>query len=318
MMKDGRIKLGISSCLLGNRVRYDGQHKLDHFLADVFGEHVDWVPVCPEVECGLPVPREAMRLVGNPEDPRLVTIRTRVDHTDRMKKWAARRIRELDKEDLCGFVFKSRSPSSGMKSVKVYNDAGMPSQSGVGIFARAFMDRFPLLPVEDEGRLNDALLRENFIERIFAFHRWKQFRRSGATVSGLIRFHTAHKLLVMAHSPKHYQSIGKLVADAKALPKGALFDEYSWILFEALALPATNRKHTNVLQHMMGYFKKQLTADEKAELVDLITSYHAGMVPLIVPMTLMNHYVRKYDEPYLKGQIYLNPHPSELKLRNHA
>ena len=313
-----KIRLGISSCLLGNRVRYDGQHKLDHFLVDVLGQYVEWVPVCPEVECGLPVPREAMRLVGDPEHPRLVTIKTRIDHTDRMLKWASRRARELDREDLCGFVFKSRSPSSGMKSVKVYNDDGMPSQTGVGLFAKAFMDRFPLLPVEDEGRLNDALLRENFIERIFAFHRWKTFRNGDGSLKGLIRFHTEHKLLLMAHSPKHYQLLGKLVADTKSLPKNALLDEYSWLFFEGLAMLATNRKHTNVLQHMMGYFRKQLSSDEKAELGDIIKAYHAGIVPLIVPVTLINHYVRKYDEPYLKQQVYLNPHPYELKLRNHA
>lgn len=313
-----KIRLGISSCLLGNRVRYDGQHKLDHFLVDVLGQYVEWVPVCPEVECGLPVPREAMRLVGDPEHPRLVTIKTRIDHTDRMLKWASRRARELDREDLCGFVFKSRSPSSGMKSVKVYNDDGMPSQTGVGLFAKAFMDRFPLLPVEDEGRLNDALLRENFIERIFAFHRWKTFRNGDGSLKGLIRFHTEHKLLLMAHSPKHYQLLGKLVADTKSLPKNALLDEYSWLFFEGLAMLATNRKHTNVLQHMMGYFRKRLSSDEKAELGDIIKAYHAGMVPLIVPVTLINHYVRKYDEPYLKQQVYLNPHPYELKLRNHA
>jgi uncharacterized protein YbgA (DUF1722 family) len=270
------------------------------------------------VECGLPVPREAMRLVGDPEHPRLVTIKTRIDHTDRMLKWASRRARELDREDLCGFVFKSRSPSSGMKSVKVYNDDGMPSQTGVGLFAKAFMDRFPLLPVEDEGRLNDALLRENFIERIFAFHRWKTFRNGDGSLKGLIRFHTEHKLLLMAHSPKHYQLLGKLVADTKSLPKNALLDEYSWLFFEGLAMLATNRKHTNVLQHMMGYFRKRLSSDEKAELGDIIKAYHAGIVPLIVPVTLINHYVRKYDEPYLKQQVYLNPHPYELKLRNHA
>lgn len=313
-----KIRLGISSCLLGNRVRYDVQHKLDHFLVDVLGQYVEWVPVCPEVECGLPVPREAMRLVGDPEHPRLVTIKTRIDHTDRMLQWASRRARELDREDLCGFVFKSRSPSSGMKSVKVYNDDGMPSQTGVGLFAKAFMDRFPLLPVEDEGRLNDALLRENFIERIFAFHRWKTFRNGDGSLKGLIRFHTEHKLLLMAHSPKHYQLLGKLVADTKSLPKNALLDEYSWLFFEGLAMLATNRKHTNVLQHMMGYFRKRLSSDEKAELGDIIKAYHAGIVPLIVPVTLINHYVRKYDEPYLKQQVYLNPHPYELKLRNHA
>jgi len=318
MMEKEQIRLGISSCLLGNKVRYDGQHKRDHFLVDTLGQYVQWVPVCPEVECGLLVPREAMRLVGDPERPRLVTIKTRIDHTDRMLKWAVQRARALDKEDLCGFVFKSRSPSSGMKSVKVYNDDGMPSQSGVGLFAKTFMDRFPLLPVEDEGRLNDALLRENFIERIFAFYRWKLFRRTDGSVKGLIRFHTEHKLLMMAHSPQHYQQLGKLVADSKTLPKNALLDEYSWLFFEGLSMLATNRKHTNVLQHMMGYFKKQLTTDEKAELSDLIKAYHSGIVPLIVPVTLINHYVRKYDEPYLQKQVYLNPHPYELKLRNHA
>ncbi len=313
-----KIKLGISSCLLGNKVRYDGQHKRDHFLVDTLGAYVDWIPVCPEVECGLPVPREAMRLVGDPGKPRLITIRSGIDHTERMQKWAVKRVRMLDKEELCGFVFKSRSPSSGMKGVKVYNDSGMPAHVGVGLFAKSFMDRFPLLPVEDEGRLNDTLLRENFIERIFAFHRWKQYRRSDATVRGLIRFHTEHKLLIMAHSPVHYQQLGKLVADTKALPKNALLDEYSWLFFEGLALLATNRKHANVLQHMMGYFKKQLTPDEKTELADLIRSYHSGLLPLIVPVTMINHYVRKYDEPYLKQQVYLNPHPFELKLRNHA
>ncbi|KAF0185797.1 MAG: hypothetical protein FD164_58 [Nitrospirae bacterium] len=313
-----KIRLGISSCLLGNKVRYDGQHKRDHFLVDTLGSYIDWVPVCPEVECGLPVPREAMRLVGDPGNPRLLTIRSGIDHTERMQAWAAKRIRELDKEGLCGFVFKSRSPSSGMKGVKVYNDSGMPVHAGTGLFAKSFMDRFPLLPVEDEGRLNDAPLRENFIERIFAFHRWKQYRRSDATIRGLICFHTEHKLLIMAHSPKHYQQLGKLVADPRALPKNALLDEYSWLFFEGLSLLATNRKHANVLQHMMGYFKKQLVPDEKAELSDLIRSYHSGLVPLIVPITMLNHYVRKYDEPYLKQQVYLNPHPSELKLRNHV
>jgi uncharacterized protein YbgA (DUF1722 family) len=235
-----------------------------------------------------------------------------------MQKWAERRTRVLDKENLCGFVFKSRSPSSGMKSVKVYNDAGMPNQNGIGLFAKAFMDRFPLLPVEDEGRLNDAVLRENFIERIFVFQRWKLFLTEEATIKGLIQFHTRHKLLIMAHSQKHYMALGRLVADTKSLPKNALFDEYSWQLFEAIELLATIRKHVNVLQHMVGYFKKQLTSDEKAELLEIITSYHQGMVPLIVPITLINHFVRKYDEPYLKQQVYLSPHPFELKLRNHA
>src|SRR5512135_121000 len=169
-----KIKLGVSSCLLGEKVRYDGGHKLDHYITETLGRYVDWVPVCPEVEYGLPVPREAMHLSGTAEAPRLVGSRTGVDHTDGMNMWARQRLDELEKERLCGFIFKSRSPSSGMRGVKVYGGSGRPSNSGIGIFAAAFMQRFPLVPVEDEGRLHDPSLRENFIERVFVLRRWKQ------------------------------------------------------------------------------------------------------------------------------------------------
>ena len=203
-----KIKLGISSCLLGRNVRYDGGHQMDHFLTDTLGRFVEWVPVCPEVEYGLPVPREAMRLVGDPEVPRLMTIRTGIDHTDGMLRWAARRLPELEKEDLCGFIFKSRSPSSGMRGVKVYTSSGMPSTRGVGIFAGAFMKKLPLIPVEDDGRLHDPALRENFIERIFVFKRWKEVKGKGGALRDLIAFHSDHKLLILAHSPKHYTELG--------------------------------------------------------------------------------------------------------------
>jgi uncharacterized protein YbgA (DUF1722 family)/uncharacterized protein YbbK (DUF523 family) len=313
-----RIKVGISSCLLGEKVRYDGGHKLDHYLKDTLGAYVTWVPVCPEVETGLPVPREAMRLVGDSRNPRLVTIRTGIDQTERMQNWAEKRLRGLEKEDLCGFVFKSRSPSSGMKSVKVYDSSGAPSHSGVGIFAKAFMDRFPFIPVEDDGRLHDPALRENFIERIFVFRQWKEMRKQGGSIKDLISFHTDHKLLILAHSPKHYTMLGRLVADAKKKEKERLHAEYLTTLMEGLKLLATAKKNTNVLHHVAGYFKKQLSAEEKQELLEVIGTYHKGFVPLIVPMVLINHYVRKYDEQYLKRQYYLNPHPAELMLRNHV
>jgi len=313
-----KITLGISSCLLGNPVRYDGGHKLDHFLADTLGQYVDWVPVCPEVECGLPVPREAMHLVGDAVSPRLMTIRTGVDHTSRMRQWATKKVMALAAEDLCGFVFKSRSPSSGMRGVKIYSPEGVPISTGAGIFAKAFQDCFPLLPVEDEGRLHDPGLRENFIERVFVYKRWKEFRASDRTIGGLVSFHTSHKLLVMAHSPKHYSALGKLVADPKQVKRDELFERYFRTLMEGLQFLATVRKNTNVLQHMAGYFKKQLSADEKQELQDVITNYHRELVPLIVPMTLLQHYVRKYNAEYLKQQSYLNPHPLELMLRNHV
>ena len=313
-----RPKLGISTCLLGENVRYDGGHKLDRYLRDVVGKFVDWVPVCPEVECGMPTPREALRLVGDPENPRLVTSRTGIDKTEQMLTWAKMRLDQLEKENLCGYVFKSKSPSSGMQGIKVYDKNGVPSKKGVGIFARAFMERFPLMPVEDEGRLNDARLRENFIERIFVYKRWQNFVQNDGSRKGLVDFHTDHKLLIMAHSPKHLLELGKLVAQVKELDPKELHDRYLSTLMTALKLHATVKKNVNVLQHIMGYFKKQLSSDEKQELLEVIGNYHKGLIPLIVPITLVNHYVRKYNEPYLKRQYYLNPHPIELMLRNHV
>jgi uncharacterized protein YbgA (DUF1722 family)/uncharacterized protein YbbK (DUF523 family) len=302
-----KIKLGISTCLLGENVRYDGGHKLDRFLTDTFGQYVEYVPVCPEVECGLGVPRESMHLEGYPDSPRIVTIRTKQDMTDCMVQWARKRVAELEKEDLCGFIFKSDSPSSGMERIRVYNEKGVPVKKGVGIFARIFMDHFPLLPVEDEGRLHDPKLRENFIERIFTLKRWRQVRSKKEDWGNVVDFHTRHKLLILSHSPKHYQMMGKLVAKAKDLPRKELYQKYQAFLMESLKLKTTPKKNANVLQHMMGYFKEQLSSDEKQELLEIIGRYRQGYIPLIVPIALINHYVRKYDQPYLKQQIYLNP-----------
>ena len=313
-----RIKIGISSCLLGNPVRYDGGHKLDHFLRDTLGQYVDYVPVCPEVECGMSIPREAMRLEGKPDAPRLMTRSTRIDKTDMMMIWAKKRVAQLEEEDLCGFIFKSDSPSSGMERVKVYDDKGMPAKTGVGIFARVFMEKFPLLPVEEEGRLHDAAIRENFIERIFTLRRWREIRSLKSGRGALVDFHTRHKLLLLSHSTKLYQAMGKLVAQQKNMAVQELRLQYESWLMEALKLKTTPKKNVNVLQHMMGYFREQLSADEKKELLEIIDHYQKGLLPLIVPVTLIGHYVRKYDQPYLKQQVYLNPHPLELQLRNHV
>jgi uncharacterized protein YbgA (DUF1722 family)/uncharacterized protein YbbK (DUF523 family) len=313
-----KIKLGISTCLLGENVRYDGGHKLDRFLTDTLGQYVEYVPVCPEVECGLPIPRESMHLEGDPESPQLVTLRTKQDMTERMVSWAKKRVVELEKEGLCGFIFKSDSPSSGMERVRVYNEKGMPVKKGVGMFARIFMEHFPLLPAEDEGRLHDPGLRENFIERIFILKRWREALAKKESRGTVVDFHTMHKLLILSHSPKHYQIMGKLVAKAKEIPLKDLFQQYQTILMEALLLKTTPKKNANVLMHMMGYFKEQLSSDEKQELLEVIDHYRQEYIPLIVPMTLINHYVRKYDQPYLKQQVYLNPHPLELQLRNHV
>ncbi len=313
-----KIKIGISSCLLGNAVRYDGGHKWDRFLTQTLGRYVDFVPVCPEVEIGLGIPREAMRLVGELNHPRLLTIRSRIDHTERMTEWAKGRVKELEKENLCGFIFKSDSPSSGLERVKVYDPNGIPVKKGVGLFARVFIDHFPLLPVEDEGRLHDPLLRENFIEGIFVWKRWREMVEQNRSKGGLVDFHSRHKLLIMAHSPKQYQALGQRVAQGKGVFLDDLLLQYQEMLSLALRQKPTNIKNANVLHHILGYFKKDLTPDEKQEALEVIENYARGLLPLIVPVTLMNHYVRKYHQPYLRDQYYLNPHPLELQLRNHA
>jgi uncharacterized protein YbgA (DUF1722 family) len=259
-----------------------------------------------------------MHLEGNPDSPRLVTIRTKQDMTDRMVQWARNRVSALVKEDLCGFIFKSDSPSSGMDRVKVYNEKGMSVKRGVGMFASIFMEHFPLLPVEDEGRLHDPNLRENFIERIFTLKRWRQALTKKESRGIVVDFHTKHKLLILSHSPRHYQTMGKLVAKARDLPLKELYQKYQTLLMESLYLKTSPKKNTNVLQHLMGYFKEQLSSDEKKELLEVIDHYRKGYIPLVVPITLVNHYVRKYDQPYLKEQIYLHPHPLELQLRNHV
>ena len=313
-----KIKIGISTCLLGENVRYDGGHRLDRYITDTLGQYFEWVPVCPEVEYGLPVPREAMHLVGDPESPRLVTIRTGIDHTEGMLKWTEKKLRELGKAELCGFIFKSRSPSSGIGGVTIYSPSGMPGRKGAGIFGGAFMQHFPLVPVIDDGRLHDPSLRENFIERVFVYRKWKEFLNIRPQVKDLISFHTGLKLLIMSHSPKNYKILGKLVADAKKYKPQILYPEYFRLLTEGLRLLATTKKNTNILLHIAGYFKKRISSKDKQELLELIEHYHKGYVPLIGPLILIRHYVRKFDEPYLKNQHYLNPHPVELMLRNHA
>ncbi len=314
---ENKITIGVSSCLLGNEVRYDGGHKHDRYITETLGRYLSFVPVCPEVECGLPIPREAMRLVGDVDAPRLVTNKTGVDHTDKMLDWARKKVVELEKENLCGFIFKNRSPSSGMERVKVYDGNNVPRAVGVGIFARAFKAHFPLLPTEEEGRLHDPLLRENFIEQIFVYQRWREVA-DAPTAAKLISFHTTHKLLLMAHSEKHTREMGRLMAQAGSLDLDTFIERYQELLMAAMSLRPTTKKHVNVLQHMMGFFKKFISADEKQELLSVIDQFRNNIVPLIVPVTLINHYIRKYQEPYLMQQRYLNPHPLELKLRNHA
>ncbi len=318
-MDKQKLRLGVSSCLLGAEVRYDGGHKLDRYLRDVIGIYADFVPVCPEVEVGLPTPRETLRLVKDEQGrTRLVFAKSGEDITERMESWARQRVEQLAGENLDGYVFKSKSPSSGMERVRVYDRNGVPHKDGVGVFARIFMERFPLLPVEEEGRLNDPRLRENFIASIFTLQRFRRALEEDGGYGSLVDFHTRHKLLLLSHSQQHYREMGSLVARGRELSFADFLERYKNLLMKTLKLKTTLKKQINVLHHVLGYFKKDLSADEKQEVLEVIENYRQELVPLIVPITLLNHYVRKYDQAYLKQQVYLNPHPKELKLLNHV
>lgn len=316
---DRPIRIGISACLLGEQVRYDGGHKRDNFLVDTFGKYVEWVQVCPEVESGLPTPRETLRLVSREGRLRMVMPKSGRDWTDEMTRYSAKRVAALAAEDLCGYVLKKDSPSCGMVRVKVYDEAGgLPSKTGRGLFANALLSHSPWLPVEEEGRLSDPRLRENFIERVFAFRRLKTLFGGRWGVGDLVAFHTAHKLALLSHSPSAYTELGRLVAGARAVPRADLRALYERRFMETLAVMATPKRHANVLQHMLGYLKDALEAEVRQELARLIDDYRLGLVPLVVPMTMIQHYVRRLRIEYLSGQVYLSPHPRELMLRNHV
>jgi uncharacterized protein YbgA (DUF1722 family)/uncharacterized protein YbbK (DUF523 family) len=315
---DLEIRVGVSACLLGETVRYDGGHKRDAFVTDTLGRYVTWVPVCPEVEIGLGTPREAIRLQGDPAAPRLVGTKTGVDLTRRMTDYARGRVRALADLGLSGYVLKRASPSCGMERVKVYSDDGTPGRMGRGLFASALMGALPLLPVEEEGRLTDPRLRESFITRVFAHRRLAALRGAGGRAGELVAFHTAHKYLLLAHSPRHYAALGRLVAGRPGGARTRWLDAYAEQFMAALGVMATTKKHVNVLQHLMGFFKDRLAPPEKRELVGLIDDYARGLVPLVVPITLVNHYVARFDVAYVRDQVYLRPHPKELMLRNHV
>ena len=312
-----RPRIGISACLLGDEVRFDGGHKRDPFLTDVLGPHVEFVRVCPEVEVGMGTPRETLRLVRDGDGRvRMVTTRTGIDHTAGMTRWSRRRLEELAREDLSGYVLKKDSPSCGMERVKVFSTSAMPQRNGRGLFAAALLERFPNLPVEEEGRLSDPRLRENFIERVFAYRRLRRFFATRWSVGGLVAFHTAHKMALLSHSTAGYQRLGQLVASAAAMPRDSLRSEYEARFMATMAIVATTRRHTNVLMHMAGHLKKLLDPASKSELVSCIDDYRRGLVPLVVPVTLLRHHVRAHQVGYLLGQTYLEPHPRELMLRN--
>jgi uncharacterized protein YbgA (DUF1722 family)/uncharacterized protein YbbK (DUF523 family) len=312
------IRLGVSSCLLGNEVRFDGGHKRDRFVTDLLGSFVEWVPVCPEVEAGMDTPRPALRLIEDRDGVRMVEIKSGRDHTRVMQRYSAKRVRALRDLDLCGYILKKDSPSCGMTRVKVYREKGMAARRGRGLYASVLMEAYPNLPFEDEGRLNDAVLRENFIERVFTYRRIRELFRGRWTAGQVVAFHTAHKLQLMAHSTVAYRELGRLVATVKQKPCAAFREQYESKLMAALERPASRGRNANVLQHAAGHLKEKLDPSARGELAELVHDYRKGLVPLVVPITLIGHHVRRHHIEYLKGQVFLEPHPKELMLRNHV
>lgn len=312
------IRLGISACLLGQKVRFDGGHKQDPFLVGTFGRFVEWVPVCPEVELGLGTPRETLRLERRDGQVHFVMPKSRTDHTDAMRAFSARRVQQLERAGLCGYVVKKNSPSCGMERVRIQEPNGVATRTGRGLFAEELIARLAPLPVEEEGRLSDPRLRENFVTRVFAYDRLRRFFAQRWTQGGLVAFHTAHKLLLMAHSPQAYQGLGRLVARGKEVERSELRYAYERALMDALAKLTTPKRHANVLQHMLGYFSDELPPEGRQELLGLIEDHRLGLVPLIVPLTLVRHYVKRLAVAYLQGQVYLEPHPKQLMLLNHV
>ena len=312
------IRIGVSSCLLGEEVRWDGGHKRDTFVSDLLSKFFTFVPVCPELEMGLGVPRETLRLVRSDGLLRLVAPKSGTDHTERMERWTARRLRELGALDLSGYILKKNSPSCGLERVRTYDPGGTRMPNDRGLYAARLMEAFPLLPVEEEGRLNDPALRENFIERVFAGRRLRNFFSRRWTVGALVAFHTREKLLLLSHDEPVYRELGRLVARARQAGLREVADRYQHLFLKALGRLATRTRQTNVLQHAAGHLKTLLTPEDRFELTGVIEDYRRGLVPLIVPMTLLRHHVRRYGVATLLGQSWLEPHPKELMLRNHA
>lgn len=310
------IKVGISSCLLGQQVRYDGGHKLSTLCTRDLGRFFEFVPTCPEAGAGLGIPRPPIRLVGTPAAPRAVRVDdASVDVTDSIEAYGAERIAQL--QDLCGYIFIRNSPSCGLFRVKVYLDNGNPHRdSGRGLFAAALTRAMPLLPVEEDGRLQDPVLRENFITRVFAWYNWHELKKQGLGAAGLIDFHSRYKYTLMAHSPQDYQALGRMLADAGKHDATELGERYFAALMQALQQKATRRTNTNVLMHLQGYLKKHIRPGEKQSLGAVIEQYRKGIVPLVVPVMMLRHFFHQHPDPYIERQAYLQPYPDELSLRN--
>ena len=314
---DKKINIGVSSCLLGNEVRHDGGHKRDRYITDILSEYFDFTSFCPETAIGLGIPRPTIRLAMISNDVQLVKSDDySIDYTQQMRTNGDSYCSQI--ADLSGYILKSKSPSCGMERVNLYQDNGYATKEGVGIFAQSLLQAHPYMPVEEEGRLNDAHIRENFIERVFAYHRWQKMTAGSYSISDFMDFHKQHKLILLAHNEAIYRKMGRLVAETNRENLLEQSNDYIHLFSQAMSSKATRNSHVNVLQHLMGYLKQSADAEDKAELLEVFDKYHQGELPLIVPITLLHHHFRKHPDDYISQQYYLNPYPAELMLRNHV
>ncbi len=310
------VRVGISSCLLGEMVRYNGGHAHDSFVTTTLGPYVTWVPICPEVDLGMGTPRETIRLERSEDGIILRAPDSGTDYTEKMHSYAVSRTEQLAGENIHGYILKKNSPSCGMERVKVFDKNGVPHREGRGLFAEQLISRFPLLPVEEEGRLRDTTLRENFIERLFAHYRLQGLLSQDPSAGDMVSFHTRHKLTLMSHHQERYRELGRLVAQAGTMEKNDFLGQYAYEFMKTLEVHANRKNHTNVLHHIIGFFKDELDSEDKAELVETIDRYRNNLIPLIVPLTLINHHLRRHPVDWLLSQVYLHPYPQELRLRN--
>jgi uncharacterized protein YbgA (DUF1722 family)/uncharacterized protein YbbK (DUF523 family) len=309
-----KIAVGVSSCLLGNEVRFDGGHKRHSYIEQTLGQYFQFRSFCPEVESGMGIPRPVMQLRHSEQGIRCVEYKNHsVDLTERLRTISEQQHDWL--AGLCGYILKKNSPSCGMERVKVYGEH-MPVRNGTGIFAGYLQQQFPILPVEEEGRLGDPRLRENFIQRVFVMKRWQELCQQPLTPHGLMVFHSRHKLIAMSHDQNQAKLLGHIAAISQSGDMMAMAERYISTLMSCLKIIATRGNHVNVLQHIQGYLKNKLDEDDKKELIDTIESYRIGILPLIVPITLLKHHFRKQPDPFIDSSYYMNPHPIELALFN--
>jgi uncharacterized protein YbgA (DUF1722 family)/uncharacterized protein YbbK (DUF523 family) len=312
------IRVGVSACVAGEKVRYDGSDARDPYLSDTLAKYVEFVPLCPEVACGMGIPREKVRQVDCGGEIRLIGYESGEDWTERMNVWADKVLSGLQEEGLCGFVFRSTSPSCALMHGKLYSTTGLAPKRMAGFFARKLMDRFPMLPTEADDRLHSPMLRENFIRRVFVLKRWNEMLAKGRQIGHLVDFHTRHKMLIRAHDLRGYRELGHLLGRCSMCTMDDTFETYGSVLFRSLELKATPKKNADVLMHALGFFKQELDGHDRQELLDMISAYKEGRIPLLMPVTLLNHYAHKYGKAYLTQQFFLNPDPAELKLLNHV